>query len=83
MEPETRLARLERLRDSQDAWLRGGEVPAREFAALSREYRLTLAEIAELNPEEKAGDGIDEIAARRSARRPGPSAHSHSADRSS
>lgn len=66
----TRIDRLIALRDSQEAALAGG-VPAREFAALSREYRATLAEIAELDPPKAEGDGIDEIAQRRTARRAG------------
>lgn len=63
-----RLARLVALRNAQAALLGSGEVPAREFSALSREYRATLAEISDLTPKEKAGDPVDEITARRARR---------------
>jgi hypothetical protein len=51
------------------------EAPVDRKAALVAQYRATLAEIAELEPKEAAGDGIDEIAARRTARRPGSAKH--------
>lgn len=66
-----RLAKLTALRDVQEGLLLSDGLPAREVAALSREYRATLAEIEELAPPAKAGDPVDEIAARRAARRPG------------
>lgn len=43
----------------------------RDLAALSREYRAVLAEIAVLEPPKRVGDAVDEIAQRRAARRPG------------
>jgi hypothetical protein len=69
----TRLERLEALRQLHEDTIANG-VPARELAALSREYRLTMAEIAELNPEKATGDGIDEISERRASRRSGSAA---------
>lgn len=68
-----RLARLIAVRDAIEDQFRAGVEP-RDFAALSREFRATLAEIDELSPKEVAGDAIDEIAARRDARRGFPSA---------
>lgn len=65
-----RLAKLSALRDVQEGLLLADGLPAREVAALSREYRATLAEIEDLAPPAKAGDPVDEIAARRAARRP-------------
>jgi hypothetical protein len=67
----SRLERLTTLRASIEATL-AGDVPVRDFAALSREYRAVLAEIAELAPPEQKGDAVDEIAQRRAARRAGP-----------
>lgn len=63
----TRLERLEALRDDLLAWMK--EAPADRRAALVAQYRGTLAEIAELEPKKAVGDGVDEIAARRAARR--------------
>lgn len=65
-----RLDDLQVLREQLIGWM--SEAPVDRVAALVAQYRATLAEIAELTPKEKAGDGIDEIAARRSARRAGP-----------
>lgn len=65
--PKSRLDRLIALRNRLEQGL-SGEVPVRDLAALSREYRATLAEIAELSPEKKASDPVDEIAKRRAAR---------------
>ena len=63
-----RRGRLEALRDSLQAVMDDG-VGARDFAALSREYRATMAELATLEANVmKAGDPVDEIAARRAAR---------------
>lgn len=70
-ETESRLKRLIALRASQEAALAEG-IHARELSALSKEYRATLAEIDELTPQEAVGDSIDEIAARRAARRAAP-----------
>lgn len=64
----TRLADLQKLRSDILAWM--VEAPVDRKAALIAQYRATLTEIEELSPKEAAGDGIDEIAARRVARRP-------------
>ena len=64
-----RIDDLQTLREQLIGWM--AEAPVDRKAALVAQYRATLAEIAELTPNEKAGDGIDEIAARRSARRSG------------
>jgi hypothetical protein len=77
-----RLTRLTALRSAQEAAISAGP-PLREFTALSAEYRRTLAEIDELTPKEAVGDSIDEIAARRAARRSGPASHPGSAKRPS
>lgn len=65
-----RLDDLTKLREDLQVWLE--EAPADRKAALVAQYRATLAEIDELSPKEAVGDSIDEIAARRSARRSGP-----------
>ena len=65
-----RLDDLTILREQLLGWM--DEAPADRKAALVAQFRATLAEIDELTPKEKGGDGIDEIAARRSARRAGP-----------
>lgn len=62
-----RLDDLVKLRADLLEWL--DEAPADRKAALVAQYRATLAEIDELEPKEAVGDGIDEIAARRAARR--------------
>lgn len=64
---QTRLERLLRLRDAQEAAFAEG-VPPREFATLSREYRATLAEVDALTPAAPKGDAIDQLAQRRTAR---------------
>lgn len=66
-EAATRRERLEALRGALEQAL-SSDVPVRDFAALSREYRACLADIASLPDEMKAGDPIDEIAARRRSR---------------
>ena len=63
----SRLEDLTKLRADLLEWL--DEAPADRKAALVGQYRATLAEIDELSPKEAAGDTIDEIAARRAARR--------------
>ena len=64
----TRLDRLKTLRDKLEESLRG-DVGARDMAAVSREYRAVMAEIATLEASQaKVGDPVDEIAARRAAR---------------
>lgn len=62
-----RLDDLVTLRENLLEWL--GEAPADRKAALVAQFRATLAEIDELQPKEAVGDGIDEIAKRRAARR--------------
>lgn len=74
-----RLDDLIKLRTDLLDWL--DEAPADRKAALVGQYRATLAEIDELSPKEVAGDSIDEIAARRSARRSRPAKDSGSAKR--
>ena len=69
-ETASRLDRLVRLRGRLEGAL-GEAVPYRDFAALSREYRAVLADIAALAEPEKKGDAVDEIAQRRAARRSG------------
>ena len=65
-----RLDDLIKLRTDLLEWM--DEAPADRKAALVGQYRATLAEIDELSPKEAAGDGIDEIAKRRAARRSRP-----------
>lgn len=65
----SRLDDLTTLRDDLRAWM--DEAPADHKAALVAQYRATLAEIDELSPKEAVGDSVDEIAARRAARRSG------------
>jgi hypothetical protein len=69
-----RLDDLVKLRADLLEWM--DEAPADRKAALVAQYRATLAEIDELTPKELVGDGIDEIAARRGARRAGASSPS-------
>lgn len=63
----SRLDDLTKLRTDLLEWM--DEAPADRKAALVGQYRATLAEIDELTPKEAVGDGIDEIAKRRAARR--------------
>lgn len=65
----SRLGDLTTLRDDLLTWM--DEAPVDKKAPLVAQYRATLAEIEKLTPKEKAGDSIDEIAARRAARRSG------------
>jgi hypothetical protein len=60
-------ARLEALRDRLAGVLEDPATSPRDLAAVSREYRMTLAKLAELAPAE-AGSPLDEIAARRAKR---------------
>lgn len=62
-----RLDDLVKLREELLEWM--DEAPADRKAALVAQYRATLQEIDELSPKEAAGDGIDQIAERRAARR--------------
>ena len=71
---ETRRDRLERLRDRLEGAL-SGEVPVRDFAALSREYRACLADIAAL-PDVREVSIADEIAERRRKRQAGANVQS-------
>lgn len=64
----TRLDDLVRLREDLLEWLE--LAPVDRKAALVAQFRATVAEIDDLKPKEALGDGIDEIAARRAARRP-------------
>ncbi|UUO03854.1 hypothetical protein M4D79_14130 [Mycolicibacterium novocastrense] len=60
-------ARLEALRDRLEAVLNDPETGPRDLAAVSREYRMTVAALAALAP--PAGSSkLDEIAARRRKR---------------
>jgi hypothetical protein len=63
----SRLNDLVRLRGQLLEWM--DEAPADRKAALVGQFRATLSEIEELSPPEQKGDVVDEIAARRSARR--------------
>lgn len=63
------LEDLVQLREDLLIWM--GEAPADRKAALVAQFRATIEKIDELTPREAVGDGIDEIAARRSARRSG------------
>lgn len=63
----SRLDDLVELRQNLLEWM--DEAPADRKAALVAQFRATLAEIDELSPKEAVGDGIDEIAKRRAARR--------------
>ena len=65
-----RLDDLTALRESLLEWM--DAAPADRKAALVGQFRATLAEIDALTPKEAEGDGIDEIAARRAARRTSP-----------
>jgi hypothetical protein len=67
-----RLDELKTLAPEIRQWI--SEADADRRAALVGQYRATLAEIDELSPKEQVGDGIDEIAARRTARRTSPAA---------
>jgi len=64
--------RLSTLRDLRDLLARQIESceSMRDLAALSARLQSVLEEIAELEPKKAEGDGIDEIAKRRAARRP-------------
>lgn len=60
-------ARLEGLRDRLQAVVDNPETSPRDLAAVSREYRMTLAKLDDLAPA-AAGSPLDEIAARREKR---------------
>jgi hypothetical protein len=63
-----RLATLRDLRDLLARQIQGCQ-SLRDLAALSGRLQAVLTEIAALEPKKAEGDGIDEIARRRSARR--------------
>lgn len=77
--------RLAALRDLRDLLARNIETcdSLRDLAALSGRLQAVLAEIDELTPKEAEGDGIDEIAQRRAARRSGGAKGKGRAKRSS
>lgn len=77
--------RLATLRDLRDLLARQIEAceSLRDLAALSGRLQAVLDQIAELEPKKAEGDGIDEIAQRRSARRASPAKSSGRAKRSS
>lgn len=54
----------------------------RDLSSLSGRFESVLNKIAELDPQKAEGDGIDEIAQKRAARRAGSSSSSVRADRS-
>jgi hypothetical protein len=60
-------ARLEALRARLETVLNDPATSPRDLAAVSREYRMTIAKLAELAPAE-AGSPLDEIAQRRKKR---------------
>ena len=66
---EGRLATLRALRDTLAATIDGCE--PKEMASLARQLSLVLAQIDELAPAVVEVDAVDEIAARRAARRSG------------
>jgi hypothetical protein len=71
----TRIERLEAARDRLAALL-AGEADGSKAASLSREVRALEAELAELKPAEVVAPTkgtVDDIAARREARKSGPS----------
>ena len=77
----SRLTDLEALREQLLMWM--DDAPVDRKAALVAQFRATLAELDELSPKEEIGDTIDEIAARRAARRARPTARADRAKRPS
>lgn len=75
-----RLKDLIDLREQLLIWMQ--DAPVDRKAALIAQFRATLAEIDELAPKKESGDSIDEIAARRAARRSRPAAAANRAKRS-
>jgi len=77
--------RLQTLRDLRD--LLAQQIQScdslRDLSSLSGRLQAVLAEIADLEPKKAEGDGVDEIAARRAARRSSPTKGSTRAKRSS
>ena len=66
-EPRSDRARLEALRDRLEGVLNDPKTAPRDLAAVSREYRLTVAALAALAPAPGTSK-LDEIAARRRKR---------------
>lgn len=64
--PDDDRARLEALRDRLESVVRDPETSPRDLAAVSREYRMTVAVLAASAP--PAPSKLDEIAARRRKR---------------
>lgn len=77
-----RLAALRDLRDVLAAQIQGC-ASLRDLAALSGRLQSVLSEIAKLEPKKAEGDGIDEIARRRNARRSSTAAKAGRAKRTS
>ena len=77
-----RLAALRDLRDFLAGQLVGCE-SKRDVAALAARYQSVLEQVAALEPKKAEGDGIDEIARRRSARRASTAKSAGRAKRSS
>ena len=77
--------RLDTLRDLRDVLARNIQScdSLRDLSSLTGRMQSVLAEIDELTPKDPVGDGIDEIAARRSARRAGPAKGEGRSQRSS
>ena len=75
-----RLDDLNALREQLLVWM--DDAPVDRKAALVAQFRATLAEISELAPKEETGDSIDEIAARRAARRTRPAPRANRSKRS-
>lgn len=75
--------RLQTLRDLRDLLARQIEAcdSLRDLASLSGRLQAVLDQIAELEPKKAEGDGIDEIAQRRAARRTSTAKGSSSAKR--
>lgn len=65
--------RLAALRDLRDLLARQIDEcdSMRDLAALATRFQSVLAEVEQLTPKEGSGDPVDEIAARRAARRSG------------
>lgn len=77
--------RLATLRDLRDLLAKQTQScdSLRDLAALSGRLQAVLAEIAVLEPKKAEGDGIDEIAKRRAARRTSPTKNPGGAKRTS
>ncbi len=67
MTPSSDRTRLEALRDRLEAVLSDPGTSPRDLAAVSREYRQTVAALAQMRPVEGVSK-LDEIAARRRQR---------------